>query len=109
MATFASVLWGRLQRSWFGSIIALAGVTLLLAVPLVRRCSAVSGVRGVPSGDGCAWTSPVQGAEGLGLVMLLAVVAVAAILAVVFPRPWALIAVGLGDCRDLAGHCQSEL
>lgn len=64
------------------------------ACPALRRSQRC---QGGPSGDSCAWTPPVQQAQGVGLIVLLALVAVVAIGSMVFPRPWPLIAVSLGS------------
>jgi hypothetical protein len=97
MVQTAEALFQRLQATWFGAVLALLWLVGLVAVPLPRHCIAVAAVQGGPAGIFCNRTPTLQDPTGIGLVLLLAFVAVIVTVPLTFPNRTVLLAVGLGS------------
>ena len=97
MVRAASALVTRLRATWFGSVLAVVWVICLIAAPLARHCIGVAAVVGGPSGIFCTWTPPLRHPTGVGLLLLLAFVAIIVTLPLVFPSRTVLLAVGVGS------------
>jgi hypothetical protein len=97
MVQAAQVIFRRLQATWFGSVLALFWLVGLVAIPLPRHCIAVAAVQGGPSGIFCNRTPALEDPTGIGLVLLLAFVAVIVTVPLTLPNRTVLLAVGLGS------------
>ena len=97
MVRAVSTVLNRLRATWFGSVLASVWLVSLTAAPVARHCIAVAAVRGGPSGIFCSWTPALENPTGIGLVLLLAFVAVIVTVPLVFPSRPVLLLVGLGS------------
>jgi hypothetical protein len=97
MLRAASTGLNRLRATWFGSVLALVWLVSLTVAPVARHCIGIAAVRGGPSGTFCSWTPALENPTGIGLVLLLAFVAVIVTVPLVFPYRPVLLLVGLGS------------
>jgi hypothetical protein len=97
MVRATSVVLGRLRATWFGSVLAVAGLAFLIFVPWVRQCFGIAAVRGGTGGIYCTWNPPILDPSGLELVLLVSFVALIAIVPLAFPNRPTLLAVGFGS------------
>jgi hypothetical protein len=94
MVRAASVVLNRLRATWFGSVLALAWLAFLIAIPWVRDCFGIAAVQGGSSAIYCTWNPPIIDPSGLELPVLVWFVAVIAIVPLAFPNRPTLLAVG---------------
>jgi hypothetical protein len=98
MVRATSVVFKRLRATWFGSVLALAWLVFLIAIPSVRvNCVGIAAIKGGPSGIICESGPPLRSPTGLGLLLLLVFVAIIATVPLVFPGRRMLFVVGLGS------------
>ncbi len=98
MVRAVSVVLNRLRATWFGSVLALAWLFFLIAIPSVRtNCVGIAAIKGGPSGIICESGAPLRSPTGLGLLLLLGFVAIIVAVPLVFPSRRMLFVVGLGS------------
>jgi hypothetical protein len=97
MVRAASTVLNRLRATWFGFVLALVWLVSLTVAPVARHCIGIAAVRGGPSGTFCSWRPALENPTGIGLVLLLAFVAVIVTVPLVLPYRPALLLVGLGS------------
>jgi hypothetical protein len=97
MSQIAVALLNRLRATWFGSILAVVWLAVLLFAPVARHCFGVAAVVGGQSGIICDWTPPLENPSGAGLFLLLLFVAVIVTAPLVFPQRGVMLLVGCGS------------
>jgi hypothetical protein len=98
MVRRASFVLNRLRATWFGSVLAVAWLVFLIAIPSVRtNCVGIAAIKGGPSGIICESGPPLRSPTGLGLVLLLVFVAIITTVPLAFPSRRMLLVVGLGS------------
>src|SRR6202158_587585 len=98
MVRATSVVLKRLRATWFGSVLALAWLVFLIAIPSVRtNCVGIAAIKGGPSGIICESGPPLRSPTGLGLLLLLVFVAIIVTVPLVFPTRGMRCVVGFGS------------
>jgi hypothetical protein len=99
----ATLIGKRLRRTWFGSVLALAGLAILTITPVARHCAGIAAKRGTPGGIFCDWTPPLQNPSGVGLIVLLVFAGVIVTLPLALPNRWVLLMTGAGSAALVIG------